>query len=224
MVIPDEFDRSNIIQFSPVLAVCTFCPLRPPIPFAPRPFPHPPHMNHDEEIDELVRSIDRKLRERNDKLVLVESCTCGLVASYFGRLPGISDVFCGSLVVYRNDSKHQWLGIDQALLDDPNIGPVSPEVTLQLAQRALEKTPEATIAAAITGHLGPNAPEHLDGVVYVAVAFRLSTKHEIASRIELESEQSNDTSSNIQTSVCALRHMRQIESTCRFVRKIQDVL
>lgn len=112
------------------------------------------------------------LKRFDQRLVLAESCTAGLVAAQLGGLPGVSDRFCGSLVVYRNDSKIRWLGIDPALLDDPTIGPVSAQVTEALARSALARTPEATVAAAITGHLGPGAPSALDGVVYCAIAFR----------------------------------------------------
>jgi PncC family amidohydrolase len=112
------------------------------------------------------------LKRFGHRLVLAESCTAGRVASELGRLPGISDCFCGSFVVYRNDSKARWLGIEPDLLNDPAIGPVSHPVTEALALSALSHTPEATIAAAITGHLGPGAPPALDGIVYCAVAFR----------------------------------------------------
>lgn len=112
------------------------------------------------------------LKRFDQRLVLAESCTAGLVAALLGAIPGISECFCGSLVVYRNDSKIRWLGIDPAKLDDPAIGPVSPQVTEALARAALTRTPEATVAGAITGHLGPGAPSALDGVVYCAIAFR----------------------------------------------------
>jgi nicotinamide mononucleotide (NMN) deamidase PncC len=41
-----------------------------------------------------------------------------------------------------------------------------------MAENVLSKTPEADIAAAITGHLGPNAPETQDGLVFIAVSKR----------------------------------------------------
>jgi PncC family amidohydrolase len=116
--------------------------------------------------------LHEALRRSNHRLVLVESCTAGMVAAELGQIPGISNYLCGSLVVYRNDSKAKWLGISQAWLDDPKIGPVSLQVTEALARSALDRTPEATIAAAITGHLGPGSPPDLDGVIYGGVAIR----------------------------------------------------
>lgn len=123
-------------------------------------------------MNETTLRIRDLLKSSGNRLVLVESCTSGWVASQFGMIPGISECFCGSLVVYRNDSKHQWLEIDPAILDDPQIGPVSHCVTTELAVSVLKKTPEATIAAAITGHLGPGAPSAQDGNVFISIARR----------------------------------------------------
>ncbi len=110
-----------------------------------------------------------KLRAGKHLLVLAESCTCGLVAAEMGQIPGISAVFCGSMVVYRNDSKCRWLGIDSELLESPSVGPVSEVVTVQLARSILQRTPEATLSGAVTGHLGPDSPGGMDGVVYFAM-------------------------------------------------------
>ena len=113
-----------------------------------------------------------RLRDSGDRLVLAESCTAGLVAAELGQIPGISEFLCGSMVVYRTLTKAAWLGISQDSLFDPDIGPVSAQVTLSLAEAVLIQTPEATISASITGHLGPGAPPSLDGQLFFAVARR----------------------------------------------------
>lgn len=122
--------------------------------------------------DVPATAVANVLRSTGRRLVLAESCTGGLVAATLAQIPGISEQLCGSAVVYRSATKSAWLGIDPGLLDDPALGPVSAEVTRALALAVLERTPEADIAAAVTGHLGPNAPPALDGVVYVAVAIQ----------------------------------------------------
>ncbi len=76
------------------------------------------------------------------------------------------------MVVYRTLTKAAWLGISQDLLLDENLGPVSAQVTMCLAEAVLIQTPEATISASITGHLGPGAPPSLDGQLFFAVARR----------------------------------------------------
>ncbi|MBL8850352.1 MAG: CinA family protein [Planctomycetaceae bacterium] len=123
-------------------------------------------------IHEPAARLAALLRASGRRLVLAESCTAGLVAATLARIPGISEHLCGSAVVYRNGVKSAWLGIDPAVLDDPDIGPVSAECTRELALAVLRQTPEADISAAVTGHLGPNSPAGLDGVVYVAIAIR----------------------------------------------------
>jgi nicotinamide-nucleotide amidase len=76
------------------------------------------------------------------------------------------------MVVYRTPTKSAWLGISTEILENPDIGPVSSKVTIALAEAVLAKTPEATISAAITGHLGPGLPAELDGKVFCAVVRR----------------------------------------------------
>ncbi len=41
-----------------------------------------------------------------------------------------------------------------------------------MAEGVLNRTPSASIAVAITGHLGPNAPMEQDGIAYVGFAAR----------------------------------------------------
>jgi hypothetical protein len=77
------------------------------------------------------------------------------------------------MVVYRNDSKTQWLGLDPAMLADPEIGSVSPQTSQLLARQVLAQTPEADFALAVTGHFGPDAPAHLNRRIFVALVRRM---------------------------------------------------
>jgi len=117
-----------------------------------------------------ARRVAQLLKQTNQKIVFAESCTAGLLATSLSRIPGISAWHCGGMVTYRNETKTAYLGISPKALKRP--GPVSQLVARQMAEGVLSKTPEATIAASITGHLGPNAPARLDGVVYVAISQR----------------------------------------------------
>jgi len=121
-------------------------------------------------IATAVRSVARLLKRLDRKLAFAESCTGGLVSGSLTKIPGISNHHCGGVVVYRNQTKQAYLGIAAELLEKP--GPVSREVAKQMAQRVLHMTPEADLAASVTGHLGPNAPPKLDGLVFAAVAWR----------------------------------------------------
>ncbi|WP_419194393.1 CinA family protein [Novipirellula herctigrandis] len=123
-------------------------------------------MNLNQRAEELAS----RLADTHTQVVFAESCTSGLVAAALAAVPGISEWMCGSAVVYREETKAVWLGIDREVLKEHSA--VSAQVTQDLAVAVLKKTPEADLAVAITGHLGPNAPADLDGVVYIAVYWR----------------------------------------------------
>jgi PncC family amidohydrolase len=121
-------------------------------------------------LTSAARRVARLLKQSGRKVVFAESCTGGLVSGALTKIPGISSYHCGGVIVYRNETKQAYLGIPAALLANP--GPVSSQVAEQMALRVLDKTPEADIAASVTGHLGPQAPPRLDGLVFAAVAHR----------------------------------------------------
>jgi PncC family amidohydrolase len=121
-------------------------------------------------IASAARGVAELLEVTGCKIVFAESCTGGLVSGALTAIPGISRFHCGGMVVYRNETKTAYLDVPAALLIDP--GPVSAEVTELLARRVLLKTPEADLAVAVTGHLGPHAPPELDGRAYATVVWR----------------------------------------------------
>ncbi|MCA9087638.1 MAG: nicotinamide-nucleotide amidohydrolase family protein [Planctomycetaceae bacterium] len=125
---------------------------------------------------ELAHELSALLSRHGCRIAFAESCTAGWLSALLSTIPGISQSLCGSAVVYRELTKHSWLDVSAHDLNDPAIGAVSPEVATQMAMGVLEHTPEADLSAAITGHLGPNAPAHQDGVAFIAVARR--TPHE----------------------------------------------
>ncbi len=122
---------------------------------------------------QTAKEVQAALARHDEKLVLAESCTGGLVATLLTSLPGISDYFCGSAVVYRWDTKMKWLGVQPETLE--KYTDVSCETAKEMAIGVLKQTPEAALAVSITGHLGPNAPPHQDGLICIGVAHRTST-------------------------------------------------
>lgn len=132
----------------------------------------------------LAQQVRDALVSSNCRIVLAESCTAGSVAAALAVVPGISAWLCGSFVVYRNESKAQWLGMPRVLLNHPAIGPVSAQVTRLLAASALDATSEADIAVAVTGHIGPGSPAELDGQVFVCMKRRAGSElHEANIRL-----------------------------------------
>lgn len=115
------------------------------------------------------------LKSGKKTLALAESCTCGMAAALIGGVPGASTVFCGSVVTYRPSAKGQWLGVSEDVIT--RCTAESPETTQAMASGLLATTTEADFAAAITGHLGPDAPPDKDGIVYVALFSRTATQN-----------------------------------------------
>ncbi len=121
-------------------------------------------------LDKLAQSLAAALCWRQIRVVFAESCTAGLVSATLARVPGVSEWHCGSAVTYRTETKQAWLGVPPATTAAHTA--VSEPVAERMAVGVLEKTPEADFAASITGHVGPDAPPELDGVIYIGIARR----------------------------------------------------
>jgi len=111
------------------------------------------------------------------RFVLAESCSGGMAAALITQVPGASRYFCGSAVTYRQATKQKWLEVDDETLRVHSAE--SQPATHALALSVLRKTPEANWSAAVTGHLGPNAPPESDGLVFVAIMQRISGQPEL---------------------------------------------
>ena len=120
--------------------------------------------------EELVTGLAAALAEKRLKIVFAESCTGGLVSAVLAGVPGISEWLCGSAVTYREATKVDWLEVDAAQIEEHSA--VCNEVARQMAVGVLAKTPEAQLALSVTGHLGPGAPDGMDGLIFVGMAFR----------------------------------------------------
>lgn len=147
---------------------------------------------------------------------MAESCTAGLAAAKLGIIPGISNFFCGSMVVYQSRSKIEWLKLDPIALSNPDCGPVSMWASRALVTAILESTPHADFSAAITGHLGPNAPPNLDGHIYCAIMSRQNRSYEQSFRLRAVAPK--------HAADCELRQIRQDEAANRFLDWIDEML
>lgn len=121
-------------------------------------------------LSRAAEQLAQLLSERQARIVFAESCTAGLVSATLARVPGISQWHCGSAVTYRERTKQDWLGISADMIEKYNV--VSESVAREMALGVLRITPEADLSASVTGHLGPDAPPELDGVVCIATAWR----------------------------------------------------
>lgn len=133
-----------------------------------------PHAGDETETaDALPRTIVRLLRERGERLAVVESCTGGLLGAEITSIPGSSAVFVGGWMTYSNGWKTAMVGVPPAVLESD--GAVSEACAKAMAQGGLERARTAGGAdhtLAITGIAGPEggSPDKPVGTVWIARA------------------------------------------------------
>jgi len=155
-------------------------------------------------LADAARQLANLLAETHTRLVLAASCTGGLVAATLTAIPGVSNWFCGSAVTYRDRTKIQWLGVSTDTLIQHTA--VSRETAREMAHGTLHATAEADLALSVTGHLGPEAPAHLDGIVWLGCARRRGNSIE-------------DQSPTRHTLTSQSRAERQCEAACLVLHK-----
>ena len=132
----------------------------------------------EEELDDLIYSTQGESLEeivllylgmKGATLAVAESCTGGLVAERITRVPGSSRSFLGGAVVYSNELKTAFAGVNANLIEQH--GAVSAEVAKAMAEGIRKKT-GATIGLSITGIAGPSggSEEKPVGLVYIGIA------------------------------------------------------
>lgn len=114
-----------------------------------------------------LKALIEKLRARNYSVGFAESCTGGLLSATMAAVPGVSDIFIGSVVSYSNDVKEKMLDVSGNTLKSE--GAVSSTVARQMAQ-GLRARLNTKCAVAITGIAGPSggSPEKPVGTVWFA--------------------------------------------------------
>jgi len=123
----------------------------------------------------LVTHLFEELRSRHSYVVFAESLTAGLISWEFSKIPGASQVFWGSFVVYNPLAKEKLLKVSKSIIKE--YGVVSEECALSMAEGALKMAFDKNeifpkYSLAVTGIAGP--PSQFDeksvGTVYIAVA------------------------------------------------------
>lgn len=116
-----------------------------------------------------VKDSIQFLRQKQFTVGFAESCTGGLLSSFFTEIAGVSDVFMGSVVSYANQVKKELLDVSAEALTQ--FGAVSREVARQMSEGALQKL-NTSVAVSITGIAGPGGGSDLKplGTVFIAVA------------------------------------------------------
>lgn len=121
--------------------------------------------------------IIEKLSHAGKKITIAESCTGGLIASFFTKESGASAIFDGSLVTYSNRLKSNWLAVDNDVIE--KHGAVSEEVVLEMSEGALNVS-DADYAISVSGVAGPDGgtKEKPVGTVFICVRSKNKVRSE----------------------------------------------
>jgi nicotinamide-nucleotide amidase len=106
------------------------------------------------EDESLEQAVVRLLAGTAKTLACAESITGGGVGARITSVPGASEVFVGSAVVYRNEAKMGVLGVSPETLEGP--GPVSEECAREMAAGA-RRVFGSDLGLSLTGAAGPEA-------------------------------------------------------------------
>jgi competence/damage-inducible protein CinA-like protein len=125
-------------------------------------------------LEEVVGAL---LRERRLTVACAESCTGGLIGHRLTEVPGSSDYFLESAVVYADRAKARRLGVPAALIE--RHGAVSAQVARAMAE-GVRRISGADLGLAVTGVAGPGGGTARKpvGLVFIALARGRGTKVE----------------------------------------------
>lgn len=125
-------------------------------------------MMQDDTIP-MLQTIQKKLQDGARTVATAESCTGGLLATYFTHLPGSSRTYRGGVSAYANQVKEKLLGVAPELL--AHHGAVSASVAEAMASGVRAQL-TATYGISLTGIAGPDGGTEAKpvGTVYCGFA------------------------------------------------------
>lgn len=146
------------------------------------------------DVELLCQEIHALLIESGETVSTAESCTGGNIAGRLTSLSGSSAYFMGGIVVYTNESKVKFLGVNPETIEAHTV--YSEEVVKEMVPGCC-KCFGTTYAVAVSGVAGPTGgtPEIPVGTIWLAVG----TATEIVTYKCTEDE---GRSRNIQHAVC----------------------
>ena len=117
----------------------------------------------------IEKRVGQLLIQHQKTLATAESLTGGRIASDVVSVPGASEYFKGSFVVYTEEAKKRMLGVSEKTIKKFSV--VSKEVAEEMALAARKKI-GVDYAIAVTGNAGPTTDktDKTVGVVFIALA------------------------------------------------------
>lgn len=107
----------------------------------------------EQNLAQSIKEIGDFISSNGQKLAIAESCTGGLISSYFTDISGASSYIENCFVVYSEAAKTKILGVKPETLKE--YGVISEYVALEMLE-GLKKRHGADYAITTTGILGPD--------------------------------------------------------------------
>jgi PncC family amidohydrolase len=116
----------------------------------------------------IEKRIGELLTQHNLTISTAESCTGGLIGHKITNIPGSSNYFAGSAVVYSNEAKINLLDVQPATID--KFGAVSRQTVTEMAA-GVRKLFKTDIGLAVSGIAGPDGgtDEKPVGLIWIAI-------------------------------------------------------
>lgn len=110
----------------------------------------------------------QRLKEKELKIALAESCTGGLLAGALTSISGSSLCFDLGIITYSNQAKHELLGVPWMILE--KYGAVSYQTAYWMA-KGVREVAKADLGLSVTGIAGPLGGDEIKpvGLVYMAL-------------------------------------------------------
>ncbi|MBR1976714.1 CinA family protein [bacterium] len=105
------------------------------------------------KINLKIKEIGEFINSKGLKLAIAESCTGGLISSYFTDVSGASSYIENCFVVYSESAKNKILGVKPETLEENGV--ISEAVALEMLE-GLKERHGADYAISTTGILGPD--------------------------------------------------------------------
>lgn len=147
----------------------------PNVPFAGNkgiegPFSIMPDATHsnDLELAELAERLLSLAEHRQLKIVTVESCTGGQLASVLTDVEGLSHMFDRALITYTENAKTELVGVPSKLIAEQGV--VSEAVAQAMACGGRLSLKQPCLSLAITGYAGLSQDGGEPGLVYIAAS------------------------------------------------------
>ncbi|HUZ17742.1 MAG TPA: CinA family nicotinamide mononucleotide deamidase-related protein [Spirochaetia bacterium] len=131
---------------------------------------------HRDEVNAAQLLLDG-LADRKWMIAAAESCTGGIFGALLTDIPGASESFWGSMVVYSNEAKQEVAHVSPDIID--SHGAVSRETVAALVRGTLDVS-HADVAVSISGVAGPGGGtrEKPVGTVWIGVGGRDGRSYE----------------------------------------------